>query len=164
MTAGGGQGGSPRHPPAHIACKSVKRARTFCAKHKSLAACADLLPLACFPGSECGVTPLPSPGLPGRPANPSPLPRVYPMNSRCARNHGGPPRVYKERSGPPRWSLCCEAGDHTRGPRYFLVKKMLGWVVGVSSAHPPGVGSFLSLYQPSIAAAQQTPYHPSPPA
>ena len=42
-----------------------------------------------------------SPGLTSRPANPGPLPRVYPMNSRCARNHGGPPRVYKERSGPP---------------------------------------------------------------
>ena len=63
----GGQGGSPRHPPAHIACKSVKRARTFCAAHKSLAACADLLPLACFPGSECGVTPLPQFPRPSRP-------------------------------------------------------------------------------------------------
>ena len=71
--AGGGQGGSPRHPPAHIACKSVKRARTFCAAHKSLAACADLLPLACFPGSECGVTPLPQFPRPSRtPCKPQP--------------------------------------------------------------------------------------------
>ena len=84
---------------------------------------------ACFPGSECGVPPCPnSPGLPGRPANPSPLPRVYPMNSRCARNHGGPPRVYKERSGPP---IFPRRGN-----------------VGVSSAHPPGVGGKNSALPP----------------
>ena len=92
--------------------------------------------------SECAGTLCRTPGLPSRLPYPSPLPRVYPMNSRCARNHGGPPRVYKERSGPPTFPR--------RGN------------VGVSSAHPPRVGSFLLFYHPSIAVVQPTLYHPSP--
>ena len=32
------------------------------------------------------------------------------------------------------------------------------------SAHPPGVGNFLSLYHPITTTARPTPYHPSPQA
>ena len=94
-----------------------------------------------------------SPGLTSCPASSGPLPRVYPMNSRCARNHGGPPRVYKERSGPPTFPR--------RGN------------VGVSSARPPNVrrwgqrsaasyrGSFLNALLPAPPAwaplGNQTP-------
>ena len=98
------------------------------------------------------------------PCKPRPAAASVPHEFALRAKSWGPPRAYKERSGPPRWSLCCEAGDHTRGPRYFLVKKMLGWVVGVSSSHPPGVGGSTALYHPGIAAAQQTFHHPSPPA
>ena len=126
---GGGQGGSPRHPPAHIACKSVKRARTFCAQHKSLAACADLLPLACFPGSECGVTPLPQFPRPYEPpCKPQPAAASVPHEFALRAKSWGPPRAYKERSGPP---IFPRRGN-----------------VGVSSAHPPGVGGQHSSLPP----------------
>ena len=56
-----------QRPSPHNACKSVKRARTFCAQHKSLAACADLLPLARLFWAKSMFTPLPQFPRPSRP-------------------------------------------------------------------------------------------------
>ena len=114
-----------QRPSPHNACKSVKRARTFCAMRKSLAACADLLPLARLFWAKSMFTPLPAPGLPSRSACPSPLPRrssfvIFPPArggweaQRCttlwAQKHNQRPTTLAHQRG---WHL---AGNHTPAP------------------------------------------------
>ena len=77
-----------QRPSPHNACKSVKRARTFCAQHKSLAACADLLPLARLFWAKSMFTPLPQFPRPSR----TPcklLPAAAGVKFRCGPAHPG---------------------------------------------------------------------------
>ena len=67
MTAGGGQGGSPRHPPPHNPRKIARAHKNFLRCAQKPCCPGDFASGACFPGSECGVTPLPQFPRPSRP-------------------------------------------------------------------------------------------------